>query len=72
MDNRPFTAHVQMKVETALAMTDRELVEWWGEPVADVRADLERQKAEGRIFLHTEGYDNEDPVTGECLKHYES
>ena len=46
MDNRPFTAHVEMKVETVLAMTDRELVEWRGEPVGDARADLERQKAE--------------------------
>ncbi len=72
MDDRPFTAHVQMKTETALAMTDRELAEWWGEPVADIRAELERYKANGRIYLHTEGCDNEDPVTGKCLRHYES
>lgn len=72
MDNRPFYAHVQMKVETALAMTDKQIVEWWGEPVAEIRAELEHLKAKGRIYLHTEGCDNEDPVTGKCLRHYKN
>lgn len=69
-DNRSFSAHVQMKVDTALAFTDKELIEWWGNPVSEVKAELERQKKAGRIYLHTEGCDNEEPVTGKCLRHY--
>lgn len=72
IDNRPYSAHVQMTVATALAMTDRDLIEWFGEPLSEVKAELEELKKSGRIYLHTEGCDNEDPITGKCLKHYEN
>jgi len=72
LDNRPYSAHVQMTVETALAMTDKNLIEWFGEPLSEVKTELKAMEDSGRIYLHTEGCDNEDPVTGKCLKHYKS
>lgn len=67
--NKSWVGHVQMEVETALNMPDRELKEWWGDDVKGVRAELTGLKESGRIYLHTEGCDNEDPVTGKCLRH---
>ncbi len=67
---RAWSGHVQMTVETALNMSDRELKQWWGDDVKAVRAELTRLKESGRVYLHTEGCDNEDPVTGKCLRHY--
>lgn len=65
-----YSAHVQMKVETALNMSVREIKSWWGDDVKAVRAELNRLKESGCVYLHTEGCDNEDPVTGKCLRHY--
>tara|TARA_R110002033_G_scaffold171199_1_gene218040 strand:+ start:16987 stop:17421 length:435 start_codon:yes stop_codon:yes gene_type:complete len=65
-----WSGHVQMTVEFALNMSDRELKQWWGDDVKAVRAELTRLKESGRVYLHTEGCDNEDPVTGKCLRHY--
>lgn len=70
MVTKAFTAHVQMKIETALAMSDRELIRWFGEPASAIREELVKLSESGRIYLHTEGCDNEDPVTGKCLRHY--
>jgi len=69
-EKRAWSGHVQMTVETALNMSDRELKQWWGDDVKAVRAELTRLKESGRVYLHTEGCDNEDPVTGKCLRHY--
>ncbi|MBW3517450.1 hypothetical protein KO537_22440 [Shewanella sp. NKUCC01_JLK] len=65
-----WSAHVQMEVETALNLSDRELKQWFGDDVQGIRAELTRLKESGRVYLHTEGCDNEDPVTGKCLRHY--
>jgi hypothetical protein len=70
MGKRSFSCHVQMEVKSALNMSDKALADWFGEPVTEVKTELLRQKASGRQWLHTEGCDNEDPVTGKCLKHY--
>ena len=71
-NNFSCSTHVQMKVETALNMSDREIKSWWGDDVKAVRAELNRLKESGRIYLHTKGCNNEDPATGECLGHYEN
>lgn len=47
LDNIPNAAHVQMKAETALAMTDRDLIEWFGEPLSEVKAELNAMKESG-------------------------
>lgn len=67
---KPYSAHVQMTVENALSMSDKELMSWFGEPLSGIRDALNQMKESGRIYIHTEGCDNEDPVTGKCLKHY--
>ena len=69
-DNRAFTAHMQMTVQSAMGLTNKQLVDWFGGPASEVRAYLKKVRSEGRIYLHTEGCDNEDPVTGKCLRHY--
>lgn len=62
--------HVQMTVETALGLSDEELFDWFsGQPASETREILVEMEQEGRTFIHTEGCDNEDPITGKCLGH---
>lgn len=62
--------HVQMTVETAKGLSDETLFEWFpSQPASETREILAEMENEGRIFLPTEGCDNEDPVTGKCLGH---
>ena len=70
LPKKAYSVHTQMTVETALSMHDKALVSWFGEPLSGVREALNKMKESGRIYIHTEGCDNEDPVTGKCLKHY--
>lgn len=62
--------HVQMTVETAKGLSDKALFDWFpSQPASETREILAELEKEGRIFLPTEGCDNEDPVTGKCLGH---
>lgn len=62
--------HVQMTVETALSLSDEELFNWFsGQSPSETREILIEMEQEGRTHIHTEGCDNEDPITGQCLGH---
>lgn len=68
--NNPLhSTHSQLKVEVALKMTNRDIIEWIGEPLSKVKADLVKMKEAGRVYVHADGCDNEDPITGKCLGH---
>lgn len=62
--------HVQMTVETALSLSDEVLFNWFsGQSPSETREILIEMEQEGRTHIHTEGCDNEDPITGKCLGH---
>lgn len=68
-EGRRFSGHVQMTTDSALAMGDRALVDMFGHSAKEIRAELNKMKAAGQEYLHTEGCDNFDEVTGKCLGH---
>ncbi len=61
--------HVQMSTKRALEMKDSELVDMFGGPASAVKEELNRIDGAGQVWLHTEGCDNSDSVTGKCLGH---
>ncbi len=62
--------HVQMTVAAAMGMNDNQLINMFDGTATDIRAELDRLKGMGRIYLLTAGCDNYDELTGECLSHY--
>ena len=68
MNNVMKSWHVQMKIATALAMTNKQLKTMFECDPMVARENFKQQVAEGRIYLHTEGCDNED-AEGKCLGH---
>lgn len=62
--------HVQMTVESAQGLSDKALLDWFpSQPARETREILAEMEKAGRVYLHTEGCDNEDPITGKCLGH---
>lgn len=68
MNNVMKSWHVQMKIATALAMTNKQLKTMFECDPMVAREDFKQQMAIGRLYLHTEGCDNED-AEGKCLGH---
>ncbi len=62
--------HVKMTVAAAMGMNDGQLTTMFDGTAIEIRAELERLKGIGRIYLLTAGCDNYDELTGECLSHY--
>jgi hypothetical protein len=68
MNNVVKSWHVQMKIATALSMTNKQLKSMFECDPVVAREEFKQQMAMGRIYLHTEGCDNED-AEGKCLGH---
>lgn len=60
--------HIQMSIEGALDLTDKQLGQLFGKPGHKVRAELQERYSKGERLIGAKDCDGFDPVTG-CPGH---
>lgn len=62
------TYHIKMRINTALAMSDSELSQMFDGNPKLIRKELEDNKANGEVYIPTEGCEGFCPING-CPGH---